>query len=85
MEKLKWRGIALVLGAFLTRKEGCYSGGKLRHDRHFYRSVETDVNSPHPHVQTKLRSPQTLSIRPTLGQNLCSTVQGVGKAACSRV
>ena len=34
--------------------------------------------------QTKLRSPNALSILPTVGQNLCSLVQGAGYAACSR-
>jgi len=36
------------------------------------------------HAQTRLRSPDALSMRPTAGQNLCSRVHGAGNAACSR-
>ena len=35
-------------------------------------------------LQNRLRSPYTLSMRATAGQNLCSRVHGAGKAACSR-
>src|SRR3954471_19058293 len=36
------------------------------------------------HEQTRLRSPYTLSIRPTAGQNLWSCNHLAGNAACSR-
>ena len=35
-------------------------------------------------VQTRLRSPKPLSMRPTVGQYLCSRVQAAGNAATSR-
>ena len=51
-------------------------------DRLAWRAGDTqlapDEGSTGTHAQNKLRSPQTLSMRPTDGQNLCSRSQGAG-------
>src|SRR6185503_5875604 len=50
----------------------------------FRTGTQVEYASIPAQVQTGLRSPWTLSMRPTAGQNLCSLSQGAGNAACAR-
>jgi protoporphyrinogen oxidase len=57
-----------------------------RHDHQHARRVRYPFSNSSigGQEQKRLRSPYTLSMRATAGQNLCSHVQGAGNAACSR-